>query len=58
MNPFKNVYGLWYMMKHNFKSSSKIKRWLFGFYFLLLASYNNVYYKYESFFIHFIINWS
>jgi hypothetical protein len=39
-----------------FKSPAMTKRWPFDFYFLLLASYNNVYYKYESFFIFFLLN--
>jgi hypothetical protein len=46
------------MMKDEFKSLSKTKIWSFGFYFLLLVSYNNVHYTYESFFIHIFINWN
>jgi hypothetical protein len=52
---FKNVCGLWHKMKHKFKSPLKTKRWSFGFYLLLLTSYNNVYYKHESLFIIFFL---
>jgi hypothetical protein len=41
--------------EHKFKTPSKTKRWSFGFYFLLLASYNNLYCKYEHFLIIFLL---
>jgi len=48
MSPFKIVYGLWHKMKHKFKVLQRPKNDHFVFIFLLLASYDNVYYKYES----------
>jgi hypothetical protein len=57
MGACKNVYGLWHTMKPNLKIPQRLKNGHLV-YFLLSASYNNVYYKYESFFINFLINWS
>jgi hypothetical protein len=44
----------WLRQHKSFKDQKMV---IFNF-FLLLASYNNVCYKYESLFINFIINWS
>ncbi len=42
----------------NFKVPQRPKDGHLVFIILLLASYDNVYYKYESFFRNFLINWS
>jgi len=56
MSPLKNVYELWHKDETQVKKSFKTKTWLFDFLFLVLASYNNIYYRYESLLIHFLIN--
>jgi hypothetical protein len=45
MSHFKNVHGILCKLKHKFKIFSKIKRWSLSFYFFILTSYNNIYYK-------------
>jgi len=57
MSPYTNWYGLWCIVNQEFKSPVEIQKWSFDFFFLVLASYNNIDYKYESFFTLFT-SWS